>query len=112
MKIYIIVGIMLVVLIGCTRYITQPVVNHTIYRETVIYNHTIEYINVSVDDCNCEVSNSSTRYILNLIRQIKQCESNIVDNWNLTECVWEIERLNKSLTNCNESLEDIRELLD
>ena len=108
--------IIILLSIGCTKYINVPVpylVNNTIYRETVIQNHTIEYVNVTTNAThNCNVSNTSTRYIIDLITQVKRCEDNIERHWNLTECVWEIERLNKSLHNCNESLEVIKDLLD
>ena len=100
---------------GCTKYIQVPYqVNNTIYSTTIIQNHTIEYVNVSTP-CDCSYNTTDLgdpKYILGLIQQIKRCEDNIIRHWNLTECVWEIEKLNKSLANCNESLNEIKELLD
>ena len=111
--IYLMVVVLL--LVGCTEYVPVPVqVNHTIYRDntTVIQNHTIEYRNATAADCECNVTNTSTKYILGLIQQIKRCEDNIVRHWNLTQCSWQVESMNRSLASCNDSLEEIRELLD
>ena len=117
-RLYIILYVLLIVLAGCTRYIPQPYqVNNTIYSTTIVQNHTIEYINITnnittAQDCACNTTNTSTKYILGLIQQIKRCEDSVVRKWNLTECVWEMEKINRSLAQCNDSLEEIRELLE
>ena len=112
----ILVTLFALLLVGCTKIVEIPVpvqVNHTIYSISVIQNRTIEYINISTPaDCNCNTTNTTPKHFLSLIGQLKRCEDNIVRHWNLTECVWEIEKLNRSLASCNESLEEIRELLD
>lgn len=108
--------LVVLLLIGCTRYIPAEI-NRTIYKEIVVYNGTTEYINITAPCpdcvCNCNTTNgdSDPKYVIGLIQELKRCEANLYSDFNLTECTWEIEKLNQSLTNCNESLEEIRELL-
>ena len=110
----ILVTIFVLLCYGCTKIVEIPVpVNHTIYSTTVIQNNTITYVNVTIPgDCSCNTTNTTPKHFLSLIVQLKRCEDNIIRHWNLTECVWEIEKLNRSLASCNESLEEIRGLLD
>ena len=103
-------------LVGCTRYIDVPYpVTNTIYSNTTIHNHTIEYVNVTtpcICDKNVTPINESPRYIIGLIQQLKRCEGSIARRINLSDCVEEMDKMNRSWTACNDDLEDIKELLD
>jgi len=103
----------LLIVTGCTRYIAVPGNNTHTESSHYYYNTTTEYVNVTQDCVQvCNVTEADPKYVLGLIQQIKRCENNLVTNINLTECTWELEKINRSLGNCTESLEDIKDLID
>ena len=114
MKLYIIFSILL--LVGCSsapkiEYINithTNTINNTIYQDRIV--EVIKYVNTT-EPCFCNDTYSPT-YFLSLIKQIKVCEAQLASDWNITECEWEITRLNHSLTVCNTSLNTIRDVLD
>lgn len=100
-----IILILVVIVQGCTKYVPVPYpVNVSIYNNTVIQNNTIKYLNVT-QPCN-NITNTSAKYILGLIQQIKRCEKNLVSNWNLSECVWEMEKMNETIDDYADDLDD------
>lgn len=79
-------------------------VNRTVYINNTVYIQNRSEFNYT--------SNETTNYVIGLIRRIKRCETLQNRYMNVTECEWELERLNKSLIDCNNSLNKIKEALD
>lgn len=114
MKLLIICILMCILLVGCKPQIeyinVTHTINNTIYIEKEVKVEVIKYINITEP---CEYNETtSPKYFLSLIQQIKRCEAQLARDWNITECEWEIQKLNHSLNECNESLKAIKELLE
>lgn len=113
-RISICIFICIFLLAGCQEKIVYRYVENSscpepkVIKETVIVNHTV-YINNTINTTSkCQpanTTNTTTKYILDLIRRIKRCEAMQVKNWNISECEWELEK-------CNESLQTIKDALD
>jgi len=113
--------ILLIFLIGC--YSPEPLVVYETKEVNIcenntitIFNETIKYINAT---CNCTNEtiyiNESCRfeddYVFELIRRIKFLENRYDDYTNLT-LEYELKECHDELFDCNETLEELRELLD
>ena len=111
----------LILLCGCIQEVTVieyvqndscPVctVHTTIINQTIYINNTVE--------CNCtnithiEIPETNNSYILTLIRRLEWYEEQQWMKLNLNDCLTEMERYNKSLKECNESLTKMREALE
>lgn len=79
--------------------------NVTVY----IQNHTVEYVNISTP-CDCDPAKDS-EYIINLIRQLKACEHTTYKNYSLNDCREELESMNRTLGECNKTLNEIMEVV-
>lgn len=123
---------LLIFLIGCSRY--KPLVVYETIEKNIcenntitVFNETVKYVNVSEEcppyKCTNETVtinktvfvNKSCRwkdvYVFELIRRIKFLESIQDESINLT-LEYKLDECYDELSDCNETLEDLRDLLE
>jgi len=106
--------ILLIFLIGCSS--SKPLVVHEIKEvnicenNTVVLNETV-YINETCDTIYNESCKFEDDYVFELIRRVKFLENRHDDYTNLT-IEYELEDCQDELFDCNETLEELRDLLD
>ena len=89
--------------------IVKEVIKEVI-KEKIVYidrNITTPHNTSCVNNITVIEANSS--YVFGLIRQLKYCESQQVNDWNISECEYELNRCNSTL---NSTMEKLRDILD